>query len=101
MRLTPEECEVLRDAARRQFGTAAKLFLFGSRLDDNRRGGDIDLLIETSLTDPEAIVSAHLGFLVDVYARLGERKIDVLIDYPGRQIKNPIYDIAREQGVLL
>lgn len=101
MRLTPEERAVLCEAARCRFGAAAQVRLFGSRLDDSRRGGDIDLLIDTPLTDPAAIVDAHLGFLADVYSRLGERKVDVLIDYPGRQTDAPIYAIARAQGVLL
>ena len=32
------------------FGEAASLYLFGSRIDDDKRGGDIDLYIETSLS---------------------------------------------------
>ncbi len=101
MRLTDQERDVLRHAAQRWFGAAAQVRLFGSRLDDARRGGDIDLMIDTPLSDPAAIADAHLRFLADVYTRLGERKIDVLIDYPGRGVQAPIYAIARAQGVLL
>jgi predicted nucleotidyltransferase len=60
MRLTDEERQVLRDAAARWFGPAAQVRVFGSRLDDTRRGGDIDLLVETTLQDPATIVDAHL-----------------------------------------
>lgn len=101
MRLTDRERDILRQAAQRWFGAAAQVRLFGSRLDDTRRGGDIDLLIDTPQSDPAAIADAHLRFLADVYVGLGERKIDVLIDYPGRTIQAPIYAAAREQGVLL
>ena len=101
MRLTEEERQALRDAAARWFGPAAQMRVFGSRLDDTRRGGDIDLLVETTLQDPATIVDAHLRFLAEVYTRLGERKVDVLIDYPGRCTDSPVYRVAREQGVAL
>ena len=101
VRLGDAEREVLRQAARECFEPDAVVRLFGSRLDDSRKGGDIDLLIETALTDPARIAKAHLHFLSFIYRRLGEQKIDLLIDYPSRQTRAPIYDIARSQGVVL
>lgn len=101
MRLSQAEREVLRATAASVFGHDAVLRLFGSRVDDARRGGDIDLLVETHMSDPAAIAAAHTRFLAAVYARLGEQKIDVLIDFPGRTHQSPIWDIAREQGVVL
>ncbi len=43
MRLTPRQQQIIREAARDVFGTEARVWLFGSRVDDSRRGGDIDL----------------------------------------------------------
>ncbi len=37
----------IRTAVAETFGEDANIWLFGSRVDDNKRGGDIDLLIET------------------------------------------------------
>lgn len=101
MRLSPFERDVIRQCARDCFEAQAVVRLFGSRADDARRGGDIDLLIHTHLRDPDAIAQAQHRFLAQLYTRLGEQKIDVLVDYPTRQIQLPIYQIAREQGVVL
>jgi hypothetical protein len=101
MRLTEDQRNALKAAARQSFEPGAVVRLFGSRLDDHRQGGDIDLLIETQMTDPAHIVRAHTQFLSHVYSSLGEQKIDVVIDYPNRQTHSPIYAHARETGVPL
>jgi len=66
-----------------------------------KRGGDIDLLVETQLLDPAQIAQAHTRFLARVYSHLGEQKVDVLSDYPGCVQHPPIFERARKQGVLL
>lgn len=48
MRLTDEQVSSILDAVRRLAGAEAKVSLYGSRLDDSRRGGDVDLLIESA-----------------------------------------------------
>ena len=101
MRLTPFERDTLKHAAEESFEHGVVVRLFGSRVADDRRGGDIDLLIETRLSDPARIALAHTRFLSSVYARLGEQKIDVLIDYPERKQYPAIFDLARQQGVVL
>lgn len=96
MRLTPREHEVLRDASMRWFGVAPRLF--GSRVDDSQRGGDIDIYIEADFPASEAFErETHMA--ADLYRRLGERKIDIVVN-TGR-LDLPIYRIARQQGVLL
>lgn len=101
MRLTPHERDIIRQSARECFDAQALVHVFGSRTDDARQGGDIDLLIDTRLTDPDQIAKAHVRFVAKLYERLGEQKIDVLIDYPTRQSTLPIYAIARAEGQLL
>ncbi len=101
MRLTQQEHQVLKQSALGCFGDKAVVRLFGSRVDDARRGGDIDLLIDTAMTEPVEIVRAHHRFLARVYQSLGEQKLDVLIDYPNRQSNPLIFEVARTQGVLL
>ena len=84
MRITEKERRVLRDEVRKAFGADSKVFLFGSRVDDARRGGDIDLLVETG-QGHAAVFEAQLRFLAKVKLALGEQKIDVLLDYPDLQ----------------
>ena len=99
MRLTPHQADAIKRTAQRVLGTPARIWLFGSRSDDRRRGGDIDLLIETDAVIPnraEAICSLY-GALV---MALGDRQIDVLIK-DGRTPSAPIFDVARRTGVLL
>jgi len=49
MRLTPPQIHAITETISRLAGGTAEVFLFGSRLDDRARGGDIDLLIETNI----------------------------------------------------
>ena len=101
MRLSEHEKESLKHAALACFGDGTRLRLFGSRAHVHRKGGDIDLLIESPLTDPADIAKAHTRFLSQIYTRLGEQKVDVLIDYPGRRSHPPIFQVALQEGILL
>lgn len=94
MRLSKQERGAIREAAHAIFGVP--VYLFGSRVDDSRRGGDIDLYLEVGLP-PEEIAQRRLQFIARLYRDIGERKIDVVInDGRGRL---PIYEVARRQGV--
>jgi predicted nucleotidyltransferase len=46
MRLRPEEIDAIRAAVREVFGPSSTVRLFGSRVRDDLRGGDIDLFVE-------------------------------------------------------
>ena len=101
MRLTPSQVETIRDTARRCFGQDADVWLFGSRVDDTRRGGDIDLYIETDIDTPEASWDAERRVLGALYMALGEQKIDVVVKRRGDQRQLPIFEVSRAQGVHL
>lgn len=73
--------------------------LFGSRLDDAARGGDIDLLVECD----EAIADlAHkrLQLVAWLQLRLGDQPIDVLVSAPGAP-QGPVIEAALRRGVRL
>ena len=101
MRLNDRQRAIIRATVAETFGTAARVWLFGSRVDDTKRGGDIDLLIETDQVDADALARTEISFLSKIQMKLGEQKIDVLLDYPSRKTRPPIFSIARQTGVLL
>jgi predicted nucleotidyltransferase len=101
MRLTDQQRAIIRSTVADTFGAGTEVWLFGSRVDDNKRGGDIDLLIETGQSDLNAITRAEIAFLTKIQMKLGEQKIDVLLDYPSRKIRPPIFAIAKQTGILL
>jgi predicted nucleotidyltransferase len=49
MRLTRDQIAAILDATTGIGGPDADVLLFGSRLDDSARGGDVDLVIETDI----------------------------------------------------
>ena len=98
MRLTSIEQQALHDASLRWFGVPPRLF--GSRVDDARRGGDIDLYIEAQADlSPQEAFQLETRMAAELYRVLGERKIDIVVN-TGR-LDLPIYRVAREQGVWL
>ena len=99
MRLTPEQASTIKQHANKLFGTAAEVRLFGSRVRDDARGGDIDLLV--SVTQPVERPALLMAKLVgSLQMALGDQRIDVLLEAPNL-MQQPIHRIAREEGVLL
>lgn len=52
MRLTPDQSLQILATVRRHVGAPYRVSLYGSRLDDLARGGDVDLLIESDAAIP-------------------------------------------------
>jgi predicted nucleotidyltransferase len=101
MRLTTTQIQTLREKSAHHFGADTHIWLFGSRTDDTKKGGDIDLLIEPSLQDPAAIIDAKLALLRDLHQTLGEQKIDIIIRRTSSTTELPIHRIAYTTGIQL
>lgn len=101
MRLTAQQQATVRTTVAETFGSDAQVRLFGSRTDDNKRGGDIDLLITTNQSDVSTLMRAEIALLTKLQMKLGEQKIDVLLDYPSRKERPPIFRVALQTGILL
>ncbi|MEN4044797.1 nucleotidyltransferase domain-containing protein [Sulfurimonas sp. NWX367] len=76
MRLTDDEVNLIKKAFFETFKDG-KIYLFGSRVDDTKRGGDIDLYIIPKNQDE--LRKKKIDFLVKLDEYIGEQKIDVVI----------------------
>ena len=93
MRLSDFEIKTIKESIR-SLDREATVYLFGSRTDDNTRGGDIDLLIISSkFTYKESVKLRQ-----DLYRKLDEQKIHIVF---AKDISTPFVQVAHEQGVLL
>ncbi len=99
MRLTTHQARTIRDSARELFGPEARVRLFGSRLDDGARGGDIDLLLELPAA-PDNPPAAAARFAARLQRRLGDRRIDVLVKAPGLP-REAVHALAEAEGIVL
>ncbi|HWF45186.1 MAG TPA: nucleotidyltransferase domain-containing protein [Candidatus Kapabacteria bacterium] len=79
MRLTEFEQRAIRETVR-QFLPNATVYLYGSRVDDTKRGGDIDLMIVDTEPVPREIIR---GIRWKLWEVLGEQKIDILGEQEG------------------
>ena len=52
MRLNRFQIDTINELARKHFGQAATVYLFGSRKKKKKKGGDIDLLIKNNNEEP-------------------------------------------------
>ena len=100
MRLTSFQQQTICNKARHYFGNMTQVWLFGSRVDDSKRGGDIDLYIELENQDISLIAMAKLRFLRSLHSELGEQKIDVVLRLANTNTL-AVYDIAKEMGIQL
>ncbi|WP_157267514.1 nucleotidyltransferase domain-containing protein [Azohydromonas aeria] len=101
MRVSPAERQAVEAACREAFPPGTRVLLFGSRLDDARRGGDIDLLVELPAALPAADqVARRSRFIARLYRLLDEQRIDVVMADPQGD-ERPVLAAARRQGVEL
>lgn len=102
MRITADERATIVAAARETWGPAAVVSLFGSRVDDLARGGDIDLLIDLpEAPTPARWVADRRSFVARLYRRLGERRIDVILGGPVAGVPASVLQSARRQALPL
>lgn len=101
MRVSNREITAIKELAKECFGAGAAVYLFGSRVDDERRGGDIDLYIETDESDAERALDAKYDFLAKLKGRIGDQRIDVVLGLPSRQEIPAIVEVAKRTGIRL
>jgi len=95
LRLEEFEIRAIKDVANKVFGKDAKVFIFGSRVKPELKGGDIDIFIE--VPEIKNVTAKKVEFLVELKERIGEQKIDLIVATPDCQ--KPICLEAKEKGV--
>lgn len=101
MRLSKEQILTIKKIFKNRFSDGDSLWLFGSRTDDTKKGGDIDLYIETYQIDTTKTLEKKIDFLCDLKKNLGDQKIDVIINHLLQKKSLPVYGEAKDAGILL
>ena len=95
MRITEHEKDVIVEAAK-SADSQAKVWLFGSRTDDNKKGGDIDIAILSEKIKEDVMQEIQVRrFICD---RIGEQKIDIVTSTEG---KEAFFRMAVAEGIQL
>jgi predicted nucleotidyltransferase len=95
MRLSENYKRVIKDKFIELFEDGS-IYLFGSRVDDNKKGGDIDLyLIVNNHTN---LFEKKIKFLSKIKRELGEQKIDIVFNLDENRL---IEQEARKWGIKL
>jgi predicted nucleotidyltransferase len=101
MRLTDFQRQTICESAKNNFVKDTQVWLFGSRVNDQAKGGDIDLYIEPQTQKSSDLISAKLQFLRELHKKIGYQKIDVVLRRVDSTVDLPVYRIAKQTGVLL
>ncbi|MBL4730871.1 MAG: nucleotidyltransferase domain-containing protein [Sulfurimonas sp.] len=94
MRLRQSEIDLLKSTLT-SLSKEAKLYLFGSRVDDTKKGGDIDLLVVSKKLKKKDLRILRIEF----FKIFGEQKIDVLLD--DGKFSNIFHQLIFKKAVLL
>lgn len=99
MRISAAEHQAIIDITQRYFDKEAKVYLFGSRVDDNKKGGDIDLyIVPRQIESAQQQYDKKIKFLVSLQLAIGEQKVDVIL---AKDKNRPIEIEAMRTGVAL
>jgi predicted nucleotidyltransferase len=94
MRLEQWEIDEIKKSLYEVFGEDAKVYLFGSRVDNSKKGGDIDLYVVAD----DITYRKEGDFWILLQERLGEQKIDIIY---AKDSSRSIEQTAIRDGVLL
>ncbi|MFV0340530.1 MAG: nucleotidyltransferase domain-containing protein [Parachlamydiaceae bacterium] len=88
-RLTPQVLDSIKSTFLDCFPQGSQLYLFGSQVDPEKKGGDIDLYIESPLDKAEEVTDAKEKFLTQLFFKIGDQKVDVIIKF---KMELPIHE---------
>ena len=99
IRLSEKDIKSIIQSFKECFSKDDHLWIFGSRVYKDKRGGDIDLYIEIADFEIKKTYECRQKFWVLLQDRLGEQKIDIVIKNPALDLL--VYKVATEEGIVL
>ena len=98
VRLSKEQIKAIKDTIKSLAGKNVNIYIFGSRVDLTKKGGDIDIIVKLneSISEKEKF-NLKMKIVSSLYKKIGERKIDLLL-IDGKP-KKEIEKIALETGI--
>jgi len=95
MRLTELQKSIIIEAVK-STDPDAQLWLFGSRTDDSKKGGDIDIAVLSEKINRDSMLVIQVQrYICD---GIGEQKIDIVTSSEG---KEAFFRLAVEEGIKL
>lgn len=99
MRLPANYQSTITETAQKIFGETASVWLFGSRVDNDAKGGDVDLLVKLETpTANKAVLGVRYNAQLQI--QLGLQKFDVIVIDPSTTLE-PIHQQTLSKGVRL
>lgn len=100
MRLKESEIYSLMQVFR-SFGLlpACKVLLFGSRIDEMKRGGDIDLLLVCPETLYSSILEKKFRIKAELEFAVGEQRVDLTLATPQKLESDPFLVSIRPSAI--
>lgn len=99
VRLSKQALEAVELLFHKHFLRGDKLWLFGSRTDITKKGGDIDFYVETQAKTIADAIKMKSDFIWELEQIIGEQKIDLVLNMLNFPHPIPIHDIARTKGI--
>jgi len=96
VRLKPNEINILKSTIN-NYIKDAKIILFGSRVYDYKKGGDIDILVETNY---QVTLKEQIKILTDIQLNGISRKVDLLFKTPYVK-EQSIFKTINKEGIVL
>ena len=94
MRLKKEQIDLIVKTVK-FFIEDASIYLFGSRVDDSKRGGDIDIFLST---EQEVLLRDKIAILAQLERNGIDRKVDMVIRTP-KHTHDKLYNEVMTKGI--
>jgi len=102
VRLSDYDVSQIITLFKKYFGPEDHLWIFGSRVDLTKRGGDIDLYIETKDPIASSANRKRADYRIALWDVIGEQKIDIVLNLIAAEPYDLlIYKVARAEGIQL